>query len=660
MLKRTTIAALFLSVMLAPGLALATLPGDLDNNGTVDLKDASLALQLSSGMPLTPPVSKAAEVSGDGKIGIEETIYALQSKARLRNNHPPVLSPVGNKTIDEGATLTFSLSATDEDNDPLTFAAAPLPTGATFNPVTRTFSWAPSHSQSGAYQISLSATDPGASTAETITITVSNTNRAPALSAIGNKTTDEKSTLTFSLAASDADGDTLTYAASPLPSGATFTASTRTFSWTPAFSQSGTYPITFSADDGAGGRATETVSVVVNAVWQGQGSQLAGLSGWTASINGTGIEMTGPAEWYRGTVSKNDTTNPKQMDLTFSECFYPAYAGKTALSIYKVENSTLTICRNEPGSTTRPNGFTPTDYTRCFVLTPGIAAPSVPGVVKASASSNSQITVTWAAASDNLGITGYKIFRDGVQAGTSTSTSFLNSGLSSGTNYCYAVKSYDASGNESALSAAACATTSGTAEYTMSEYFPLAQGNSWAYRDNEGYSWTITVSGTATIGGTVAQRYYDSDTSYKLMTSSPAGGISIYKEYDYWDEYVMQYNAPLVVAPAKMTVGARHTFSANGTVTVNSMGTDSLSVSGESMLVGMENVTVAAGTYNNAMKFQLTFVQTALTWGMSCTRNMTLWFAKGIGEVKESHYNSCNDGSPPDSGSEELTWTNLR
>ena len=51
--------------------------------------------------------------------------------------------------------------------------------------------------------------------------------------------------------ASDADGDALTYSASGLPSGASFNATTRTFSWTPAASQSGLYTdITFRVSDG--------------------------------------------------------------------------------------------------------------------------------------------------------------------------------------------------------------------------------------------------------------------------------------------------------------------------------------------------------------------------------------------------------------------------
>ena len=45
--------------------------------------------------------------------------------------------------------------------------------------------------------------------------------------------------------------------------------------------------------------------------------------------------------------------------------------------------------------------------------------PSTPTTLSASAVSSSQINLTWTASTDNVGVTGYKIFRDGAQVGTS-------------------------------------------------------------------------------------------------------------------------------------------------------------------------------------------------------------------------------------------------
>src|SRR5207302_9423723 len=90
--------------------------------------------------------------------------------------------------------------------------------------------------------MSFTVSDGTATATETIAITIGNTNRAPVLAPIGNKSGSEGSLLTFTVTASDADLDPLTYSASGLPAGGSFDAATRTFSWTPSFAQAGPYP----------------------------------------------------------------------------------------------------------------------------------------------------------------------------------------------------------------------------------------------------------------------------------------------------------------------------------------------------------------------------------------------------------------------------------
>jgi len=81
-------------------------------------------------------------------------------------------------------------------------------------------------------------------------------------------------------------------------------------------------------------------------------------------------------------------------------------------------------------------------------------APSVPSGLTATADSASQITVNWAASTDNVGIAGYKVFRGGVLVGNSTTTSYTDTGLAANTQYSYTVSAYDAKMNESAQSSA--------------------------------------------------------------------------------------------------------------------------------------------------------------------------------------------------------------
>jgi hypothetical protein len=86
---------------------------------------------------------------------------------------PPVMSPINNRTTDEGETLTFTVAATDPDGDALTYSASNLPQGASFNPATRTFSWTPTNDQAGVYpNVRFQVSDGSLTDSESITITV--------------------------------------------------------------------------------------------------------------------------------------------------------------------------------------------------------------------------------------------------------------------------------------------------------------------------------------------------------------------------------------------------------------------------------------------------------------------------------------------------------
>ena len=86
-------------------------------------------------------------------------------------------------------------------------------------------------------------------------------------------------------------------------------------------------------------------------------------------------------------------------------------------------------------------------------------APSIPTKVVGTATSSSQIAVSWMASTDNVGVTGYKIFRNGTQVGTSTTTSYSDTNLSPNTPYIYTIAAYDAAGNTSAQSTSVSVTT---------------------------------------------------------------------------------------------------------------------------------------------------------------------------------------------------------
>lgn len=86
-------------------------------------------------------------------------------------------------------------------------------------------------------------------------------------------------------------------------------------------------------------------------------------------------------------------------------------------------------------------------------------APTVPTSLSATAISSSQIDLAWTASTDAVGVTGYRVYRGGVQVGTSTINSYSDSGLLASTTYTYTVSAYDAAGNVSAQSSPVSAPT---------------------------------------------------------------------------------------------------------------------------------------------------------------------------------------------------------
>ncbi len=125
--------------------------------------------------PGSYPVTIRVTDNGNPAQSDSETITVQVNEV----NSPPVLAPIGNKTVKQGSVLTFTASATDSDI-PLNALAFSLgvgaPAGASINSTTGVFSWKPSNKQGpGNYLVTIRVTDNGTpvqSSSETITITV--------------------------------------------------------------------------------------------------------------------------------------------------------------------------------------------------------------------------------------------------------------------------------------------------------------------------------------------------------------------------------------------------------------------------------------------------------------------------------------------------------
>jgi hypothetical protein len=198
----------------------------------------------------TPSVTITVTDNGTGNLVDSETFTVTVNDV----NTAPVLGAIGNQSIDELATLSFTATATDSDlpSDTLTFSldAASLAAGMTIDANTGAFAWTPTEGQGGSTpSVTITVTDNGTGNlidSETFTITVNDVNTAPVLGAIGNQSVDELATLSFTATATDSDlpADTLTFSldAASLAAGMTIDANTGAFAWTPTEGQGGSVP----------------------------------------------------------------------------------------------------------------------------------------------------------------------------------------------------------------------------------------------------------------------------------------------------------------------------------------------------------------------------------------------------------------------------------
>jgi len=211
---------------------------------------------------------------GSPNLYDEEEITVTVNEVNL----PPVLDPIGNKNVDEETELTFIATASDPDlpANTLTYSLeGTVPSGASINSATGAFSWTPTEAQGpGDYTFKVRVTDDGTPSLydeEEITVTVNEVNLPPELGAIGDKTVDEETALSFTATVSDPDlpPNTLTFSLIGAPAGASIDASTGAFSWTPSEAQGpGSYTFTVRiTDDGSPAMYDEEeIDVTVNEV----------------------------------------------------------------------------------------------------------------------------------------------------------------------------------------------------------------------------------------------------------------------------------------------------------------------------------------------------------------------------------------------------------
>jgi hypothetical protein len=201
---------------------------------------------------------------------------------------PPVLSPIPNQTVDEGAPLTVQAKATDTDAAlTITYSlGAGAPTGAAIDPKTGVFTWTPDpYSSTGNYSVTVVATDNGPivkSDSATFGIDVLAVNHPPVFTAaIPVQIVASGRVLQFFVTGDASDPDrppqTLTYSLTPGdPAGASIDPASGLFTWATSPGQPiGAYPFGLIVTDNGSPPLSATTSFVVDVFDAGPAATVA-------------------------------------------------------------------------------------------------------------------------------------------------------------------------------------------------------------------------------------------------------------------------------------------------------------------------------------------------------------------------------------------------
>jgi hypothetical protein len=180
-------------------------------------------------------------------------------------NDLPVASSQA-KSLNEDATRAITLTGTDVEGAALTFTIATPPLHGVLIGTPPAITYVPAANYNGPDSFTFTVNDGQASSANvgTVTLTVTPVNDAP-VGQTGSFTTPRNTAYSGVLVATDADGDTLTYAISTSPNKGTVTvnAATGAYTYTPLAGRTGTDSFRFRANDGTVNSALTTISIVI-------------------------------------------------------------------------------------------------------------------------------------------------------------------------------------------------------------------------------------------------------------------------------------------------------------------------------------------------------------------------------------------------------------
>ncbi len=342
-----------------------------------------------SGTPPNSIYTPAANYSGADSFtykaidngGAESNIATVSITVNPVNDAP--VADNKNIATNEDTAAEVTLTATDPENDPLTYAVVTNPSHGTLSGTPPNLAYTPAANYSGADSITYKAVDnKGAeSNIATVSITVNPVNDAPVA---GNKNiiTNEDTAAEVTLTATDPENDPLTYSTVTNPSHGTLSGTKPNLIYTPAANYSGADSFTYKATDNGGAESNiATVSITVNLVNDAPVADNKNVA--TNEDTAVGVTLT--------------ATDPENDPLTYSIVTNPSHGTLSGTP----PNSIYTPAANYNGADSFTykaidNGSTDSNIaTVSITVNPVNDAPVVSNIPDISFNEGKSITTAW-------------------------------------------------------------------------------------------------------------------------------------------------------------------------------------------------------------------------------------------------------------------------
>ncbi|MBL8345948.1 MAG: tandem-95 repeat protein [Rubrivivax sp.] len=230
---------------------------------------AGMTINATSGqIAWTPTAAQAGSRAVAVRVADAGGLAATQSfnVAVVATNVAPQINSTPLTSATSGAAYAYRVTATDANGDALTYSLTTAPAGMTINATSGQIAWTPTAAQIGSRAVTARVADPGGLAAtQSFNVTVVAAAAAPQITSAPLTSATVGAAYAYRVAATDANGDTLTYSLTTAPTGMTINATSGQISWTPTAAQIGSRAVTARVADPGGLAATQSFTVTVTA-----------------------------------------------------------------------------------------------------------------------------------------------------------------------------------------------------------------------------------------------------------------------------------------------------------------------------------------------------------------------------------------------------------